>query len=120
VAHQGGIVGGGNLPMRPVLIDPNTLANLPRFHTGGDIGGGLQPGEHMIVAQSGEQVRTQAQQAADAKAMANAQASQGKALRQVLVFDKKDISQAMSGSHGEDVTLTHIRNNSSSVREMLK
>jgi hypothetical protein len=40
-------------------------------------------------------------------------------LRQVLVMNPADLAAAMSGSHGENVVVTHIKNNTGTIRTML-
>jgi hypothetical protein len=52
VAHQGGVVGRTQLPMR--LADPRIFTNAPRFATGGMVG--LRPGEVPIIAHRGETI----------------------------------------------------------------
>jgi lambda family phage tail tape measure protein len=59
VKHSGGMVGGGG-PSR--MVDPAIFAGATRHHSGGVAG--LQPGEVPIIAEKGEAIMTEDQQAA--------------------------------------------------------
>lgn len=59
VSHDGGIVGSGGPTRR---VDPSVFAHADRYHGGGAVG--LAPGEVPIIAQKGEAVMTEDQQAA--------------------------------------------------------
>jgi hypothetical protein len=116
--HEGGVVGAGADAMRR-KVDPRWFVNAPRFHTGGMVGGGLGPNEQAAVLQKGETVLTASQTAASNMAK-NQSGGGGTPIRQVLVMDPAQTSQALSGSHGESTVLTHIKNNASQVKTWLK
>lgn len=113
--HTGGIVGAGG--MSRTGFNPALWAAAPRLHDGGLVG--LSSGEVPAILQNGEEVLS----ASDARNRNNASpevtSGSPQSIRNVLVMNSKDLSQAMAGSHGEKVVLTHIKNNPGAVRSIL-
>lgn len=116
VSHEGGVVGRGNGMSRTLSADAFT--NAPRFHTGSIVG--LNSDEQTAILQKGEEVLSKD----NPRNILNASSGgsniqQQRPLRNVLVMDQKDLAGAMAGAHGEDMVLTHIRNNTAAVRTMI-
>jgi hypothetical protein len=95
------------------------FANAPRFHSGTVVG--LASDEQTAIVQNGEEIlsKDNPRNILNGGASTQPAATPQKGLKQVLVFDQKDLAGALAGSHGEDVTLTHIRNNTAAIRTML-
>lgn len=118
VKHDGGMIGAGQSGMNR-QVNPDWFANAPRFHTGGIVG--LQPDEHAAILQTGEEVLKKG----DARNMLNGGGkpevtSKPAPIRQVLVMNPADISSALAGSHGEEVVITHIKNNAGAIKTLLQ
>lgn len=117
--HSGGRVGsGGGLTKR---VHPGVFANAPRYHNG-TTGAGLKPNEVPTILEKGETVRTQAQERAIQQALSGANAGGGGSmnLRQVLVLDPDLVPQAMQSAPGEKAMMTFVRNNASTIRQIIK
>ncbi|CAN7177358.1 tape measure protein [Rhizobium rhizogenes] len=122
-AHTGGMVGsaaagGGNSSK---TVSPMWFANAMRYHTGGIAG--LRPDEVPAVLKKNEEVLTEE----DPRHRYNAggtNASSGAAataqpIKQVLVLDQKDLANALASSAGQKVVITHIKNNASTIKQIL-
>jgi lambda family phage tail tape measure protein len=120
--HSGGIVGSESTFTRE--INPLLFAGAKRFHTGGIAGD-----EVPIIAKRGEGVFTEGQMKAlgggsnsEATALLRelvAATRAQKAQKNVFAFDKRTVANELSGSEGEQMTLTHVRRNPAAVRRML-
>jgi hypothetical protein len=110
--HEGGVVGDGRDGLYR-RVDMSAFYNAPRYHAGGQVG--IQPGEQAAILQKGETVLTKAQAANQNRAGGGAPVN----IRQILVQDPQQVSQAMNGSHGEQVVLSHIKNNAATVRSIV-
>ncbi|NEJ83178.1 hypothetical protein GR268_42630, partial [Rhizobium leguminosarum] len=90
-----------------------------RYHTGGIAG--LRPDEVPAVLKKNEEVLTEQ----DPRHRFNAGGEKegasggGQPIKQVLVLDQRDLSNAVASSHGEKVVITHIKNNAPTIRKML-
>ena len=116
VAHSGGIIGSGGMSRNG--IDMSVFREAVRYHAGGYAG--LRSNEVATVLERGEEVLTKS----DARHALNGgkntrEATSQRPLRQLLIFDPKDLSAGLSGSHGEEVVLTHIKNNPAVIKSFL-
>lgn len=118
--HEGGVVGGADGGMSRSGISPAAWIGAPRYHGGAVVGLGAD--EQAAVLKNGEEVLT----GDDPRNIMNiarqgASRPQGGAtnIRSVLVLDEKLIPQAMSSSHGEEVTMSHIKANIPTIRAMM-
>ncbi|RWY67876.1 hypothetical protein EHI46_26285 [Rhizobium leguminosarum] len=120
-AHTGGLVGsvatgGGNTSRQ---VAPMWFANAIRYHSGGIAG--LRPDEVPTILKRNEEVLTEQ----DPNHRFNrgkdksSEAGGGQPIKQVLVLDQRDLSNAVASSHGEKVVITHIKNNAPTIRKML-
>jgi tape measure domain-containing protein len=107
--HSGGIA--GQFRMWRNGIDPGAFATAPRYHGGGIAG--LQSDEVAAVLRRGEVIRTQEQERALAARMDAAQAGgRGRMVTTPIVaIGDRAIADAMASSAGEEIVLTHVRNN---------
>ncbi|SIQ58125.1 tape measure domain-containing protein [Rhizobium sp. RU20A] len=122
MAHTGGLVGsaatgGGNGSRQ---VSPAWFMNPIRYHTGGIAG--LRPDEVPTVLKKNEEVLTEQ----DPRHRFNntgekdgGQNSRGQSIKQVLVLDPKDLANALASSRGEQVVVTHIKNNAATIKRML-
>ena len=116
--HAGGRVGDlGGQSRTGFSISPAALAAVPRYHEGTP-GVGLKRNEQVAVLERGEKVLTERQQQLEAQQKARTDGG-GKSLRQVLAFGDDQVAAAMSGTAGEDVTITHIRRNTPLLKQLL-
>lgn len=115
--HEGGIVGQGGGMARSV--SPMLFAGAPRFHTGGFPG--LQANEVPAILKKNEEVLTadDPRNALNGGKNSATPATQGTAVRNIVVFDDKEVANAMSGSSGEAVTITHVKKNAATIRQIL-
>jgi tape measure domain-containing protein len=105
-AHNGGVA--GKFTMTRHNINPMVFGAAPRYHDGGVAG--LRPGEVPAILMEGERIRTEEQEAALQARLKTG--SNGTVVKQPIVaIGDRAVSDAMSGSAGEDVILTHVRNN---------
>lgn len=116
--HYGGVIGMGSARMSR-LVDASLFANAPRFHSGNVVG--LQPDEQAAILQHGEEVLNKGdpRNVLNGGKSAKAAPSSPASLKQVLVFNERDIAQATAGSHGEDVFITHVKNNAQAVKSII-
>jgi hypothetical protein len=108
-----GVIGPGASNMRR-SVDPSVFIGAPRYHDGVDLG--LASDEHAAILQDGEKVMSASDVRASAANGAKAATSGG--TRQVLAMGDKEIANAMAGSHGEQVVLTHLKRNTPTVRNI--
>lgn len=102
--HTGGMAGTG--PRR--AVNPLVFAGAPRFHSGGMVG--LKPDEVPAILQTGERVLNRQE-----TAQYNSGSSQ--AVRNIVVFGEDELANALAGSAGERVIVTHVRNNRRAIDE---
>lgn len=105
--HSGGLVGRGgmrvSMPLSPLLF-----GHAPRYHSGGIAG--LKPDEVPAILQTGERVLSRRQTAMyDATIAAGSNA--GRVTTPVVAIGDDAVANALAGAAGEDVVLTHVRNN---------
>lgn len=103
--HTGGMAGQSS---RRIRVSPLLLGHVPRFHDGG--GFGLKADERLSVLQTGERVLSR-RQTAMYDAMRTAASSGGRVKTPVVAIGDDAVANAMAGAAGEDVILTHVRNN---------
>lgn len=119
--HTGGLVGstaigGGNMSRQ---IAPEWFANAIRYHSGGVAG--LRPDEIPAVLKKNEEVLTEQDprhRFNSGKEKASESAG-SQPIKQVLVLNERDLSNAVASSHGEKVVITHIKNNAQTIRKVL-
>ena len=112
-AHAGGVIGATT--MTKSGVSPLVFLNAPRMHNGGlagdEVAAILRKGEE-VIPPSDPRHRNNPQSSPEVT-------SAPQPLRQVLVMNPADLAAAMSGSHGEQVVVTHIKNNTGTIRTML-
>lgn len=119
VNHSGGVIGSSSVSR---MAASSLFANAPRYHTGTNGPLGLKPDERAAILQTGEEVLSRD----NPRNIMNASRKQGSAsaaarpVKQVLAIGEDQIAQAMQGSAGQDVTLTHIRTNADTIKQWLK
>ncbi|MGO7673852.1 tape measure protein [Rhizobium ruizarguesonis] len=120
-AHTGGLVGsaavgGGNMSRD---VAPGWFANAMRYHSGGIAG--LRPDEVPTVLKKNEEVLIEQdpRHRFNGGGKKDAASGGGQPIKQVLVLDQRDLSNAVASSHGEKVVITHIKNNAPTIRKML-
>ena len=112
--HSGGKVGGAGGVMR--WIPEILLTGAPRFHGGGLVGASpLKQREVAAVLEMGETVRTRQQENA---LQARLDAGSGKVLvkQPIVAIGDRAVADAMASAAGEDIVLTHVRNNWNSLQ----
>lgn len=103
--HTGGIAGQ---PSRRIHVSPLLFGHAPRYHSGGIAG--LKPDEVPAILQTGERVLSRRQTAMyDATVAAGSNA--GRVTTPVVAIGDDAVANALAGAAGEDVVLTHVRNN---------
>lgn len=117
--HTGGLVGskaiGSGNAIRPRGWVADAYAG--PYHSGGIAG--LRPDEVSATLRKNEEVLTE-QDPRHRYNQGGGKDSSGSArLKQVLAIGDKEIANAMRGSSGEDVTLTHIKRNAATIRRLL-
>lgn len=120
-AHAGGIVGATT--MTRSNLNPAIFVGAPRFHGGGVVGLGVD--EVGIVAKRNEEVLTTKDprhrfNGGMAAMAGKSEVTSAPVIKQVLVMNPKDLAAALTGAHGQDVVLTHIKNNASTVKSVLR
>ncbi|XAZ24015.1 tape measure protein [Sinorhizobium sp. B11] len=119
--HTGGLVGsaaigGGNMSRQ---LNFDWVGNIMRYHSGGIAG--LRPDEVPAVLKKNEEVLTEQ----DPRHRFNSgqekpsESKGGQPIKQVLVLNERDLSNAVASSHGEKVVITHIKNNAQTIRKVL-
>lgn len=117
--HGGGVVGRPGGQSRSG-ISPLAFIGAPRYHAGTVVG--IKSDEQAAILQKGEEVLSKG----DPRNVLNGGGSRGGQggpnvqFRHVLVQDPDDIPQAMAGAKGETVTITHIKRNAATIRQILK
>lgn len=112
--HRGGKVGAAGGVMR--WIPEVMISGAPRFHDGGLVGASpLKQREVAAVLEMGETVRTQQQEKA---LQARLDAGSGNVLvkQPIVVIGDRAVADALAGAAGEDIVLTHVRNNWNSLQ----
>lgn len=120
-AHTGGLVGssatgGGNVTRQ---VSPMWFQNAVRYHSGGIAG--LRPDEVPAVLKKNEEVITEQdpRHRFNSSKDKSSGSSGGQPIKQVLVLDQKDLANAVASSHGQQVVITHIKNNAPTIRKIL-
>lgn len=104
VGHGGGIA--GRLGIRREGVSPLVFGQAPRYHGGGIAG--LAPDEVPAILRRGEEVITET----DPRHRGNGGRDSGSRVTTPVVAIGDDaVANAMAGLAGENVTLTHVRNN---------
>ncbi|WP_282266492.1 tape measure protein [Stenotrophomonas sp. PS02298] len=102
--HTGGMAGQSAVKVR---VNPMLFGHAPRYHSGGIAG--LKPDEVPAILQTGERVLSRRQNAAYE---ANLTAKDGGVVTTPIVaIGDEAVANALAGSAGEKVVLTHVRNN---------
>lgn len=115
VFHGGGIAGNAQ---RTRMVSPAAFANAVRYHGGGIAG--FAPDEVPAILRRNEEILEES----DPRHRFNIGKSGSEGanpipLRQVLAFGDDEVAGAMSGPAGERVILTHLRRNSTLVRQLI-
>lgn len=104
VNHGGGIAGSGG--RRRFGLSPLLFGAAPRYHAGGVAG--LGPNEVPAILEKGEEVLTRT----NPRHRDNVDAGGRVVVKQPIVaIGDAAVADAMAGAYGEDVVLTHVRNN---------
>ncbi|MFC3715591.1 tape measure protein [Luteimonas soli] len=105
VKHGGGIVGEGG--RRRYNLSPLLFGAAPRYHSGGIAG--LAPNEVAAVLEKGEEVLTRN----DPRHRDNGGGQGGGAVvkQPIVAIGDRAVADALAGAAGEDVIITHVRNN---------
>lgn len=120
VLHAGGIAGSAS---RSRSVSPAWFRSATRYHSGGVAG--LRPNEVPAILERGEEVITKS----DVRHRMNggmdggvrgAGPGGGRTQTQVLAIGDNEIASAMAGASGEAVTLTHLRRNKETIRQILR
>lgn len=118
--HDGGIVGGrGASRQRRTGGGGDGWIGAPKFHGGGGLG--LRPDEYKAVLKRGEEVLTD-DDPRHIRNIGNDNGGGGGApnLKQVLLLDPAAVPNAMQSRAGTKATLTTIRTNIETIKQMLK
>lgn len=110
--HHGGGVAGSRSGVRR-RVSPLLLGDAPRYHNGGIVGGSsLRANEEFAILEHGERIRTQEQERA-LQAQLAAGTGRGDTIVKtpVVAIGDRAVADALAGAAGEDVVLTHVRNN---------
>lgn len=103
--HTGGMAGQSAVRVR---VNPMLFGHAPRYHSGGIAG--LAPDEVPAILQTGERVLSRRQTAMyDATLAAGANA--GRVTTPIVAIGDDAVANAMARAAGEDVVMTHVRNN---------
>lgn len=106
--HNGGKVGNGGSLRK---VNPAVFQNAIRAHSG------LRPDEIPAILQTGERVLNRQENKAYENGMG---AGVGElAIRNVLVMDPDMVTDAMNSSQGERITMTHLKKNAATARQIL-
>ncbi|WP_313644464.1 tape measure protein [Stenotrophomonas sp.] len=105
VAHSGGVA--GRIAVKR-SVNPLLFGHAPRYHSGGIAG--LKPDEVPAILQIGERVLSRRQTAMyDATVAAGSKA--GRVTTPIVAIGDDAVANALAGAAGEDVVMTHVRNN---------
>lgn len=103
--HTGGMAGTSS---RRIRVSPLMFGHAPRYHSGGIAG--LKPDEVPAILQTGERVLSRRQTAMyDATVAAGSKS--GRATTPIVAIGDDAVANALAGAAGEDVVMTHVRNN---------
>ena len=103
--HTGGMAGSSS---RRIHVSPLLFGAAPRYHSGGIAG--LKPDEVPAILQTGERVLSRRQTAMYDATIA-AGSSAGRVTTPIVAIGDDAVANALAGAAGEDVVLTHVRNN---------
>jgi hypothetical protein len=112
MCHAGGVVGVTQAPTRRAR--PQWFQDAIRLHTGGIAG--LASDEVPAILRRGEEVLT----STDARHRVNGGLSGSDSVTQVLAIGEDQIAKAMRSASGCRIVLTHIKEESETVRQMLQ
>lgn len=109
VAHVGGIAGGVAGSLRN--LGPYAFVGAPKYHSGGVAGVGQN--EVAAVLQKGEEVitRNDPRHRYNGGQSAAQEGGRARVTTPVVAIGDSAIANALAGAAGEDVVLTHVRNN---------
>lgn len=107
VGHGGGRAGQGTTRMIPKSTFAALWGQAPRFHEGVD----LAAGEIPTILLEGERVLSRSENAR----YREGQGAPGRVTTPVVAIGDRAVADALAGAAGEDVVLTHVRNNWSSL-----
>jgi tape measure domain-containing protein len=105
VAHGGGMAGQGTTRMIPKSTFAAYWGQAPRFHDGVD----LRAGEIPAILQEGERVLSRQENAQYSAGAAGG--GRDRVTTPVVAIGEQAIADALAGSAGENIVLTHVRNN---------
>lgn len=118
VLHSGGVAGEPGGRRRSGFNLSDMFEQYPRYHTGGIAG--LAPDEVNTILRKGEEVLTEDDPRHRFNGgLAPTAPSAPSGIRQVLVIGDDEIAGAMTSSAGEQVVMTHLRRNRTSIKQML-
>lgn len=109
VHHRGGIVG---IQGQTRLVPSELFRNAPRYHSGGLPG--LASNERTAIVETGEEILRRD----NPRHIMNGGGQSESSIRNILLFDEKDIPEAMANSHGERVVIQHIKRNATALRQL--
>lgn len=104
VNHAGGMAGQGTTRMIPKSTFAAYWGQAPRFHDGVD----LRAGEIPAILQEGERVLSRQE---NAHYSAGAAGGRDRVTTPVVAIGDQAIADALAGAAGENIVLTHVRNN---------
>lgn len=108
VGHGGGMAGQGTTRMIPKDTYAAMWGQAPRFHDGVD----LRAGEIPAILLEGERVLSRAENARYSADKGGAGGGgQGRVTTPVVAIGDQAIADALAGAAGENIVLTHVRNN---------
>ena len=103
--HTGGMAGQSS---RRIRVSQLLFGHAPRYHSGGIAG--LKPDEVPAILLTGERVLSRRQTAMyDATVAAGSKA--GRVTTPIVAIGDDAVANALAGAAGEDVVMTHVRNN---------
>jgi tape measure domain-containing protein len=110
VHHTGGIA--GQAPATRRNLNPLLFGAAPRYHGGGIAG--LAPDEVPAVLRKGEEILTE-----DNPRHRNNAGQRSRVTTPIVAFGDRAIADALAGTAGEDVVITHVMNNRDKLRRAL-
>lgn len=116
VLHAGGIA--GSTATRRRSVDPGIFANAPRYHNGKLVG--LANNEVPAILEKQEEVLSKNDPRNALNGGLAAGGGGGGSMRVVLVDDRANVAEAMSGTAGEQVVVQHLRKNVATIKSLLK
>lgn len=115
--HTGGVVGSKAIGAGNAIRTPGWVRSALTYHSGGIAG--LRPDEVSATLKKGEEILTEEDPRHRFNGGGSKGADGGKRLKQVLAIGDDEIANAMGGSAGESVTITHIKRNAPAIRRLL-